>query len=189
MKKSTLQPWEIIKSRDVFVAAPWITVAVQQVRLPDGKVVDDYYQIAMPEVVTVFAQTIDGDVIVVRQYKHGLGKVTLVLPAGSIDGDEEPLAAAQRELLEETGFRADNWRALGVFVGNGTYGCGRVHIFTAQDAQQVSEPDSGDLEEMETILMKPEEIVDAVQRGDVELIGTVATIALATNLLAPGSVV
>ena len=181
--KKILEPWETLKNQEIFVATPWIEISVQQVRLPDGRVVDDYYQIRLPEYALIFAQTTDGRVIVERQYKHGVGKVCLVLPAGTIEEGEDPLAGAQRELLEETGYTSDDWQLLGSFVAHGSYGCGKAHLFVVRNAQQVAEPDSGDLEDMEIVLMKGEEIVAAVRNGDVDLLGTVAAIALATNPL------
>ena len=183
MKKSRLQPWEVLKNQELFVAEPWIKLSVQQVRLPDGRVVNDYYQIRLPEFTVIFAQTAGGGVIMERLYKHGVGEVSLVLPAGLIENGEDPLAAAQRELLEETGYTSDDWQPLGSFVEHGSYGCGKAHLFVARNAQQVADPDSGDLEDMEIILMKPEDVVNAICNGDVALLGTVAVIALATNPL------
>jgi len=181
MKKSEIELWETVNSQELFVAAPWIKLSVQQVRLPDGRVVDDYYQIKLPEYAVVSAQTNDGRVIVERQYKHGVGKVTLVLPSGLIEEGEDPLAGAQRELLEETGYVSDNWQPLGNFIVNGNYGCGRAHLFLARNAQRISDPASGDLEDTEILLMTPEEVLQAVRSGQVNVLGSVTAIALALN--------
>ena len=62
----------------------------------------------------VFAQTSSGKVIVERQYKHGIGKVSLTLPAGAVEDSEQPLAVAQRELKEETGYTSKDRRPLAV---------------------------------------------------------------------------
>lgn len=183
---SKLRPWDVLDSRDVYVAEPWMTVSVQQVRLPDGTVIDDYHQIKLGEFTVVFAQTSDGKILVERQYKHGLGRVTLTLPAGSINKGEDPLVAAQRELLEETGYRSDNWKPLGTYVPHGSYGCGKAHLFKASAVYQVAAPESGDLEEMEILLMEPAEVVKSISQGDVELLGTMSTILLATHPLMNG---
>jgi ADP-ribose pyrophosphatase len=183
MKGSALQPWQVIKSRQVFDSPPWIRISMHDVRLPDGTVVKDYRQIELPDFVVVFAQTVDGKVIVERQYKHGIGKVSLMLPAGAIETGEDPLSAIQRELLEETGYKCDTWQPLGDFVANGNFGCGRAHLFMAQDAYRVAEPNSGDLEDMEIVLMQPAELIDSVRSGDVASLSSVTAIALATNPL------
>jgi ADP-ribose pyrophosphatase len=176
-----LEPWKVLKSEELLVAAPWFTLSVQQVRLPNGRVIDTYYQFKMPDCVIVFAQTVSDEVIVERQYKHGIGKVSLTLPAGTIEDGEQPLAAAQRELEEETGYAAKDWRALGNFTLHDSYSCVKVHIFVARDAHRVAEPKSGDLEEMEIILMRPVDILASIGTGDIASRGTVATVAMATN--------
>ena len=181
--EGSLQPWKVLKNQEIFVAEPWIRLSVQEVQLPDGRIVNEYYQIDLPEYVMIFAQTAEGEVIVERQYKHGAGKVGLVLPAGLIEDGEEPVVAAQRELLEEHGYTADGWLPLGSFVLHANYGCGKAHLFTAENAQRVAEPNSGDLEEMEIVLMRPEDIVQAMCKGDIAPLSSVATIALATNPL------
>ena len=177
------QPWKVLKSREIFVAEPWINLSVQQVLLPDGRMVDEYHQVKFPEYAVVFAQTGNGEVILEKQYKHGVGHCSLVLPSGLLEKGEAPLAAARRELLEETGYASDDWRPLGSFVANGNYGCGKAHLFKARGAYEVAEPNSGDLEHMEIITMKLQEVVEASRSGDVALLGSIAAIALATNPL------
>ena len=178
-----LKPWETLRTRELLVAEPWIKLSVQQVRLPNGIVVDDYHKIELSDYAVVFAETVDGKLVLERLYKHGIGEVTLVLPAGAIEQGERPLDAAQRELLEETGFEASHWQSLGTFTANGNYGCGKAHLFKAESAKQVSVPDSGDLEEMEIILLTRTQVMAAVQSGRIASLGSVATIAIATNPL------
>lgn len=176
-----LQPWKVLQSTEVFSADPWVKISVHQVQLPDGKVVPDYYQVGLPEFTVIYAETIGGKVIVERLYKHGIGKITLTLPAGSIAEGEDPLANAKRELMEETGYRAEDWRPLGSFVINGNYGCGKAHLFTADRAVQVAEPDSGDLEDMEILLLTPAELLAQLWDGGIDSLSTVAAIFLSTN--------
>ena len=156
---------------------------MQQVRLPNGKVIDDYHQIQLQDWTLIFAQTADGKVVVENQYKHGLGSMSLVLPAGGIEDGETPEEAAQRELLEETGYHAEDWRCLGSFVTHGNYGLGRAHVFKAQNARLVAEPSSGDLETTEIQTMTLEDFAAAIKDGRVALWGTMAAFALATNPL------
>ena len=90
--------------------------------------------------------------MILRCYRHAIGEVTLTMPGGMIEESESPLAGIQRELLEETGYKAKEWKSLGVFLGNSTRGCGTYHLFFATGAYSVQEPDSGDLEELELLL-------------------------------------
>jgi ADP-ribose pyrophosphatase len=129
----------------------------------------------------VFAQTVDGRIILERQYKHGVGRPSLVLPGGAINPGEDPLETAQRELLEETGYSAAEWYNLGSFVADANQLGSFAHLFLARQAQQIAEPNSGDLEEIEIVLMTPEEVVQAVHQGEVAVLGTMAGIAMALS--------
>jgi ADP-ribose pyrophosphatase len=181
LKGRPLQPWQVLDSQVVFQAPPWIQVSRQKIRLPDGSTVEDYHQVRMTDYALVVASTADGRIVVERQYKHGIGKVTLMVPAGAILPGEAPLAAAQRELLEETGCSAEDWRSLGSFVLSANYGCATAHVFTAQNARAVAAPKSGDLEEMEILLLRPQELRLALQAGQIHSLGTLAAILLATQ--------
>ncbi len=176
-------PWEVLNTKVVYSAPPWVRLAMDQVRLPDGRVVDGYHQVTLPEFVIVVAHTPDGRVLIERLYKHGVGEVTLTLPAGMREEGEDPLVCARRELLEETGYASDDWLALGQFVENGTYGCGTAHMFLARNAQRITDPKTGDLEAMEILLMTRCEVAEAVRTGRIVVLSTVAAFAIATNPL------
>jgi ADP-ribose pyrophosphatase len=174
-------PWQVLATRDVYSAPPWLTVSLQEVCLPDGRVVNDYHRVQMPDYTVVFAETEDGRVLAERQYKHGIGRVTLTLPAGLVDAGEDALRAAQRELLEETGYTASDWKHLGSFVPNSNYGCGKAHLYSARRARRVADPNAGDLEEIEIILLTRDALLKALGAGQIHSLGIAMTIALATN--------
>ncbi len=172
-------PWQVLKTSEVFSAEPWLTLSVQQVRVPDGRVIDDFYQLALPDFIVVFAETVPGDVIMIRQYKHGARRTSLTLPGGLVEKGEAPEEAAKRELLEETGYQADSWKSLGSYVVNGNLGCGKGYFFMAAGAEQVQEPASGDLETMEIELLTPGRLREALRNGEVMLLNHAAAIAMA----------
>ncbi len=169
--------WETLSIQELF-SSPWVRVLIQQVRLPDGRVIDDYYKVELRDYTGVVARTCDGKIVFERQYKHGVGHVSLMLPGGAIENGESPLSSAQRELLEETGYVADEWRFLGSFVTDANQGISTVHLFCAEGAQLIQPPDSQDLEDMETVLMNPDEIASAVQNGEIAVLGVIAALAL-----------
>ncbi|MEW6302174.1 MAG: NUDIX hydrolase [Verrucomicrobiota bacterium] len=172
MEKPEHKPWETLDTRTVYDGLPWLAIRKQKVRLQTGAVVDDFHQVWMPDYSLVFAETPEGRVILERHYKHGVGRVNLTFPGGTIDEGETPLQAAQRELLEETGYQAEQWESIGQFTVHANYGCGKVNFFQAKNAQRVAAPDSADLEITEVVLLTREEIREALRDGGIATIDT-----------------
>ncbi|MCC7047538.1 MAG: NUDIX hydrolase [Alphaproteobacteria bacterium] len=182
MKPPSHDSWKVLETRDLFSAPPWISVQSQSVRLPDGKRVDDFYRVTFPDYALVFAERQDGRVLVLRQYKHGVGAVSLTFPAGTFnDPSEDPLACARRELMEETGYEAAAWRSLGRYVSHANAFGNAAHFFHAMGCRKVAEPNSGDLEEMELLLMTRAELFAAAREGAFKLVSQLAILGLVTH--------
>lgn len=117
--------------------------------------------------VNVVALTPDDQVVLVRQFRHGTQQVTLEIPGGLVDPGEEPLAAAMRELAEETGFVAAHWEPLGVVEPNPAFQTNRLHTFLALDARCVSPQhlDPGEVIRIETMPLA--EIPQRVTSGEI----------------------
>lgn len=180
-KRKVLRPWKILEKRKIFTAKPWVQLSVEKVRLPDGRVVDDFYQMRFMDAVVIFAETSEGKVLMERQYKHGVRKVTLTLPTGGVDKGEKPLSAAQRELKEETGYVSNDWQYLGRFAQFGNMGGGYMNMFQARGVKRVAEPKPGDLEEMEIVLMDLRDLISTIRSGEISILNTVTAILLATH--------
>jgi ADP-ribose pyrophosphatase len=183
MNREPLEPWHTLERRTVIEHSPWVNVWEEQVQLPDGRVIEGWLTFEMPDVAVIFAMTDDEHVVVERSYRHGLRGVTLSLPAGHVEPDEQPQAAAQRELLEETGYIADEWDSLGSFIRDSNHGCGRVFLYLARNARSVAEPDTDDLEEIRVELIQLNELLLAVRRGEFASLGSAAAIGLALSAL------
>jgi 8-oxo-dGTP pyrophosphatase MutT (NUDIX family) len=95
--------WTKLSSR-YLVKEKWATLRVDTCDLHNGKIKDDYYVLEYPNWVNAVALTEENKIILVRQYRHGGGIVSLEIPGGVIDGQEQALSAIERELLEETGY-------------------------------------------------------------------------------------
>ncbi len=176
-----IKPWKVLKRRPVYRADPWLAVERQEVELPDGRVVADYHRITLPDCAGVVVQREDGRFLVARQYRHGLGRVSLTLPGGSLNPGESPLAGAKRELREETGYEAPSWKPLGSFVMNANYGCGTMHFFLASGAQPAMAANNDDLEESELVFLTRDELRAAIGSGEVAALAAVAAILLALS--------
>lgn len=179
MDEQQLRPWQTVARRELLDGRPWLRVWAEDVALPQGGTIAGFYTAEMPDYVMVVALTPDDRVVIVRSYKHGPRRVSISLPAGYLEAGEDPLGAAQRELLEETGYRAERWHPLGSFVNDGNRGGGSGHLFLARDARQVAAPQSGDHEEMQIDLLTLAELTRALQTGEVAMLSVAAAIGLA----------
>jgi len=171
--------WVVESTTSILRREPWIEVFEEHIRLPDGRLVDDFYSIRLPDFVVVAPVTEDGRLVLVRHYRHGPRRVTHSLPSGFIEGAESPGEAAKRELLEETGYAAGEWSALGSFVVDGNRRCGLEHVFLATGVRRVSEPSSADLAGSTVELIKLEEATETLRRGDISELASAAGLSLA----------
>ena len=141
--------WETLSRRLVYDSAPWLTLWEEHVRLPNGAEIPDFLTWQDRDVAMVFAVTDDGRAPLVAQYRHGIGQVSLDLPAGYLDEGEDPLAAAQRELEEETGYTGGAWRYLGALWRNSTRGTQRLFVYLAQDVHSGATPHLDETEDID----------------------------------------
>jgi ADP-ribose diphosphatase len=128
----------------------WRTIVGRRYRTPDG--VEREYEIKVEDdTAVVLALTADRQVVLVREFRPGPELSLLELPGGAVSPGEEPLDAARRELLEETGYTGE-LRPAGTLV-DCAYSTRRRHTFVATDARQVQEPAPHDGEFPEVVLM------------------------------------
>jgi ADP-ribose pyrophosphatase len=175
-----LQPWQPTNSALLLARPPWLAVYQDTVRLPGGRILNDFYRVVLPDYAVVVAVTPEQDLVMVRGYKHGLRRVCLCAPAGLLEPGEAPLAAAQRELLEETGYQAPDWECLGRFLTDGNRECGTAHIFLARNAVPVAQANADDdTEVLQVQLLRPEQFLQAIRKEEIALLPTMSAIALA----------
>lgn len=171
------EPWTVL-AEETLLVRPRLTVSRQTVRLPDGRVIDDYDQITMGRAAVIAASRPDGHVLLLRTYKHGAGRSGLGFPGGGVEPGESDEAAAMRELREETGLASDHWQTLGSYRVHSNQGCGTVSFFAAFHCHTVATPTADDLEAHEVLFLSRDEIVAAVSEGAFLSLGHVALATL-----------
>ncbi len=137
-------------------------------RSPSSGCAHTFYRIDAESWVNVVALTSADELVMVRQYRHGAREVTLEIPGGSIDPGEDAGAAAARELLEETGYRAASLRALGHLNPNPALFSNRVHTYLAEGCERVAEIANGELEETLVELVPAAEVSGRVRSGEID---------------------
>ena len=181
--KHTVQLWKQLSSQALLDRPPWLKVHEDTISLPGGRVIDDYYRVETPDYVIMAVCNAEGLFLLERMYKHGVGSIILTSPSGGIDAGEEPLHAAQRELIEETGYMAEKWTSCGSFFVDGTRGICKAHFFIARGLKQVDSPEYSDIETCETVFLTQDEVFDAMRDGRICLLPDIALYSLVTSPL------
>lgn len=176
------RPWRVTASSYV-VDTRFLRLRKDRIELPDGTVIDDYYVRESRGFVVVFAITPENRVVLVRQYKHGIGKTLLELPAGAIDPGETPLQCAVRELAEETGYTAPEMEFVRSFVVDPTNSDTMAHLFIARGARRTQLQNLDVTENIAVELAAPEELHRMVRDGIIDSLPHVASICLMLDLV------
>lgn len=152
-----------------------LNVFRDQVKLPDGEQAVREY-IKHFGAVCMVPLTEEGNVIIERQYRYVNGRPVIEIPAGKLDSPEEDrLAAAKRELLEETGYTADHWQELGGLLCAPAYAQEYITMYLATGLHS-GEQDLDDEEFLEVYEVPLKELVDAIMQGKIEDAKTIAAI-------------
>lgn len=122
-----------------------------------------------PDWVNVMALTANNECLLVKQYRHGQDDITTEIPGGVIDSHEsDPLEAAKRELLEETGYASDSWERLGSVSPNPAFINNYCHIYLALNAQKTSEQNLDPFEEIEIFTRPLDDIPELIRNGTIQ---------------------
>ena len=127
-----------------------------------------FYRILSGSWAQIVPVTKEGDVVLVRQYRHGAGKITLEMPAGLVDLGESPAEAAVRECLEETGYRARNPISLGVVYPNPTLFANRLYAYLATDVVPERAIQNVGAEETEVVLVPTRDLAKLMLDGTID---------------------
>ena len=164
--KFHVMKWKVVKSEKLF-SAPWLNVRKDVCELPDGRKHSDYYILEYPDWATAFALTDDNKVLMVRQYRHGLGVISTELPGGVIDKGETPEQAIARELKEETGYEFDSVEKIGKVAPNPATSTNYMHMFLAKGGRKVAEQKLDATEDVEVLIHTIDEVKQLLRENKI----------------------
>jgi ADP-ribose pyrophosphatase len=130
-----------------------------------------------PDWVNIVAVTSEKKVVVVSQYRLGIRRQTIEIPAGIIESDETPEQAAKRELSEETGYTSTTWKYLGWVEANPAFMNNRCHIWLACEAQRTAKPDLDVGEDISIQELSIDEVWTEIQSGRMRNIYSLVALA------------
>ncbi len=171
--------WEEVSTEHI-IQDEWIDFRRSAYRLPDGNVFEPFYSYSRKDYVVVVASDCDGNYLCVRQFRQGIRKVTTEFPAGGLErsdgreyrtgtgeaSSEDALAAAKRELLEETGYSSCEWTHLITIPSNATIADNYVYVYLATGCRRVSGQDLDETEFLNVELHTKQEIEELIRTGE-----------------------
>ena len=152
MTEPTIKAWRPIESCRLLNTRVFAVDAHRRASEVTGRE-GEFYVLEAPDWINVVALTEDGEIVLVEQYRHGTRHNTLEIPGGMVDPeDESPLAAARRELLEETGYASEMWEEIGVVEPNPAILSNRCFTYLATGARRIADPTPDGHEEIRVVL-------------------------------------
>jgi ADP-ribose pyrophosphatase len=151
-------------------------VALEKVTLPNG-VIKDREVVRHPGAAAMVPLLDDGNVVLVKQHRHAVNNYLWEIPAGTLEPDEEPLACAGRELIEETGYEANNFDKLTEILPAPGYTDESIHIFLATGLNAVGQK----LEDDEILTVQPtpfDKAIEMIKTGEIQDAKTIVGLLL-----------
>ena len=160
--------WQVLSTEYLLREGAWCTVRRDTVQLPSGVVIPHWYIFEFPTWANVIAITKEGKMVLVSQYRHGLGETNYELCAGLVDPtDASPMDGAKRELEEETGYGGGRWSLYMTTSANPSNHTNLNYTFLAEGVELVTERHPEESEDIEVHIFTKEEVREILERGEV----------------------
>ena len=178
-----LHPWKTLSRHVILDHSDFLKVEDHTIELPDGRVIEDWPWIVIPDFTIVIVETTENRYLFFRQRKYAVDGITLAPVGGHIEKDEDPIDGAKRELMEETGYEASEWIHLGSFRMGANRGICTGHLYLARAACPKTSPKNDDLEEQELLFLTRQEMKSAYRKGEFKAMPWMTAVGLALEYL------
>lgn len=159
--------WQILASEYLFKET-WFTIRKDRCKTEEGKIIDPYYVYEFPTWVTALPMTENGEVLLIKQYRHGIQQTIIEIPGGCVDNTDPDLESAiRREILEETGYAFSSYDYLGKISPNPSTNDNWMHMFLAQGGKKVQEVALDHNEDIEVVLVSLEELQRMIMNNEI----------------------
>jgi 8-oxo-dGTP pyrophosphatase MutT (NUDIX family) len=160
------KPWTVLESKYLH-QKPWLTVRQERLQLPSGAIIEEYFINEYSAWINIVAVTPQNEVVLIRQYRPGLGEVHFELPAGTTDpADTSIEAAARRELSEETGYGGGSWSLLMTLSANPALQNNLTYTFLAEGVTPVRSQHTEASEDIRVHLVPLAEVQSLIMHGE-----------------------
>ena len=167
MSRGRLHTWERLAAEIVYECRIF-ALRRDRSRFSRDNAEHEFHVLESPDWCNIIPLTADQQVVMVRQFRHGVAGYTLEVPGGMVDADDaSPLAAARREMLEESGYDAARVEPLGVIHPNPAIQANRCHSFVAYDVERRRVPTFDSTEETEVVLVPFARVPDLIRSGEI----------------------
>lgn len=164
--ESDPKPYKVLESKYLF-QRPWLTVREERLQLHSGAIIEQFYVFEYPRWVNVIAVTKENSIVLIRQYRHAIGEVYYEIPAGVCEDGEDLCQAAQRELLEETGYGGGEWSLFMTLCANPSIQANRTYTFLALGVEKVAHQQLESTEEITVHLKTQRELKELIEQGEI----------------------
>lgn len=174
--------WKIKDTKRV-LDTEFVKVDKDDVILPHGREINDFYKVTIKDCAAVVAITPDNHIILKKEYRHCYGEELIEIPAGVLEDGEEPLETAKRELEEETGYVGNKWTYLGKTVESSAKLTNYMHIYLAEGCEKKSDQKLDYGEDIEVLVVSLEAAMEMIMNNEIICNSSIGAVLRALRIL------